>query len=360
MLTLLVTALSRDMRGAQVSVLLPLELADVVEDPPHDLRDRFAHAFARFPYVESFFVWNEAAKGVSTFDAYNRADRVPAWNAGLARAAAYPVVTHRNPDGAAGLVEAMRSRLTEGNRFLVFEVELNGTPYQIIAKLLAASEPFGSRRIVGFTVNLPWVRDQYFGELAREVSRIGDAAGLIALAIEDESGDTVATNGSLLQEGYLRLRSFSPVFFDTAMLSTLAPGSPRAPVWTARIGGSHVPTPGAPWRGVYAILVGAAVASLVGVLLTVRAVRARAALATMQSDFVCGVTHELKTPLSLIRLISETLGQRRCQLNRHGYRLRSAALAGSMAPEQAHRQHSCLCADDSLPAPTAIRTNRSR
>ena len=51
-----------------VGVLLPLELVDVLEDPPHDLRDRFAHAFARFPYVESFFVWNEAANGVGTFD----------------------------------------------------------------------------------------------------------------------------------------------------------------------------------------------------------------------------------------------------------------------------------------------------
>ncbi len=311
MLTLLVTALSRDMRGAQVSVLLPLELVDVLEDPPHDLRDRFAHAFARFPYVESFFVWNEAANGVSTFDMYNRADRAPAWGADLARAAAYPVVLHRNPNGATALLEGMRSRITAGKRFLVFELVMNGTPYQIIAKLLPDRQAFASRGIVGFTVNLPWVRERYFGELAREVSRIGDAAGLISLAIEDESGHTVATTGSLAQERYLRERSFSPVFFDPTMLSTLASGSPETRAWTARIGAGRVLTPDAPWRGVYAILAGAAVASLVGVLLTVRAARARAALAAMQSDFVCGVTHELKTPLSLIRLISETLGQRR-------------------------------------------------
>jgi two-component system phosphate regulon sensor histidine kinase PhoR len=261
--------------------------------------------------VESFFVFNEGEKGASAFDLYNRSNRGPAWGSDLVHAAAYPVALDRDPQGANELIEAMRTRITEDTRFLVFEVELNRTPYQIVAKLLPAGHTAGPRRIVGFTVNLPWVRDRYFGELAREVSRIGDVAGLISLAIEDDSGNTVATTGSPLQEGYLRERSFSPIFFDPAMLSTLAPGSPRAPVWTAKIGAGRAPAPGVPWRGVYAILAGAAVASLGGVLLTVRAVRARAALAAMQSDFVCGVTHELKTPLSLIRLISETLGQRR-------------------------------------------------
>jgi two-component system sensor histidine kinase SenX3 len=67
----------------------------------------------------------------------------------------------------------------------------------------------------------------------------------------------------------------------------------------------------APLRGTYALLAAAAVASVIGMLLTARAARARAALATMQSDFVCGVTHELKTPLALIRLMAETLGQGR-------------------------------------------------
>src|SRR5262245_59186511 len=43
MLTLLSAALNSDMRGAQVSVLLPLELSDVAEDPPYDLLDIFAH-----------------------------------------------------------------------------------------------------------------------------------------------------------------------------------------------------------------------------------------------------------------------------------------------------------------------------
>ena len=53
MLVMLASALSRDMKGAQVSVLLPTELGELAADPPFDFRDRVARAFARF-HIFSF------------------------------------------------------------------------------------------------------------------------------------------------------------------------------------------------------------------------------------------------------------------------------------------------------------------
>src|SRR5262249_37080100 len=50
---------------------------------------------------------------------------------------------------------------------------------------------------------------------------------------------------------------------------------------------------------------------LCAVLLTARAARSAAKLASMKSDFVSAVTHELKTPLASIRLVSETLARGR-------------------------------------------------
>jgi signal transduction histidine kinase len=55
----------------------------------------------------------------------------------------------------------------------------------------------------------------------------------------------------------------------------------------------------------------AAGASLLALVLTVRADRASAALASMKSDFVAAVTHELKTPVASIRLVGDTLANGR-------------------------------------------------
>ena len=55
----------------------------------------------------------------------------------------------------------------------------------------------------------------------------------------------------------------------------------------------------------------AAGASLLAIVLTVRADRANVALASMKSDFVAAVTHELKTPVALIRLVGDTLANGR-------------------------------------------------
>ena len=56
-LMLLGTALERDMRGAFTTALLPFNVMTLQDSSRYDLADRFAVAFARFPYVESFFVW---------------------------------------------------------------------------------------------------------------------------------------------------------------------------------------------------------------------------------------------------------------------------------------------------------------
>jgi two-component system phosphate regulon sensor histidine kinase PhoR len=55
----------------------------------------------------------------------------------------------------------------------------------------------------------------------------------------------------------------------------------------------------------------AAGGSLLALVLTVRADRANAALASMKSDFVAAVTHELKTPVAFIRLVGDTLSDGR-------------------------------------------------
>jgi signal transduction histidine kinase len=310
-LALLSTALNKDMKGAQFSVLLPLELEDMVE-PPDDLLDIVARAFARFPYPESFFVWRSADARKGAFYLFNRSERPPAWDMPADTRTAYPAVMERDPAHARALVQALQQRVVPGKRFLLFDCALDGMPYQVVARTVPGTNE--SVRVVGFTINVAWVREHYFRELVREVSNIADVNESLSIGIEDEQGRVVAATRPFRSMGPVRERPFSPMFFDAAMLSTLAPGTPAKPLWKARVDATDDPMLSAA-RGATvttnAVLAAAAIASVVGLLLTSRAVRARAVLAAMQSDFIATVTHELKTPLASIRLMGETLGRGR-------------------------------------------------
>jgi signal transduction histidine kinase len=60
-------------------------------------------------------------------------------------------------------------------------------------------------------------------------------------------------------------------------------------------------------RGYGALVTATLLVLLAGVILTTRAWSRQAELARLQTDFVSNVTHELKTPLALIRMFGETL-----------------------------------------------------
>src|SRR6187200_1094420 len=55
--SLLVEALTRDMRGVHESVLASQQWQQFAGHQPYEMASLVASAFARYPYPESFFVW---------------------------------------------------------------------------------------------------------------------------------------------------------------------------------------------------------------------------------------------------------------------------------------------------------------
>jgi signal transduction histidine kinase len=137
--------------------------------------------------------------------------------------------------------------------------------------------------LVGLDVNLAWVEAQLLPQASADA---GLSRGYIVRVAQRGSGDA-----SALPAG-MPFRTLFP-FWELSL--TAAPAGP--------VGSS-------PDRDI-AVFAGSTVFVLsvlaLGVLLLLRDVSRETQLNRLRSDFVSGVSHELKTPLTLIRLYTETL-----------------------------------------------------
>lgn len=310
-LALLMAALDRDMKGAQLSVLVPINQEQLAGVGSAGLSALFARAFARFPYPESFFVWSQPTPARETTFVFNRADRLPPWDLALDGAPRYPVVARRGPTALDPVIEQIRRDATHRRRFAAYEREIGGVPYQVVVHLLydditGAGRLFG---LVGYTVNLPWVRREYFRELVRQVSRIGGEGDDMVLSITSRLGDVVTSTSPDAPPGPTpHAQPFSIRFFDRNLTQWL-PGTPEAEQWTAQVTpAANGADPGVlTGQRMFALMGLAALASLVSVVVIGRGLVVQSELIAMKSEFVSTVTHELKTPLSLMSLVADSL-----------------------------------------------------
>lgn len=322
-LALTSAALNKDMKGAWLSVLVPLDQAAVREDPPYDLLQLTSRAFARFPYPESFIVWTDTGEPSGRTYVFNRSDRPLPWDVGTRPTEPYPVTLVRDPPALQPLVQRIRQEAQFRRRFALVEMTFQGVPYQVVAHYMFQQPEQGHlSALVAFTVNLDWVRREYLGDLLREVATIDGSQDAMAISVLDERGAVVANSGAPSTVSPVRRRTFPLLFIEPALISSLAlseRGSSRVeglpqdrPVireWITEVRPAAEAVSAAAALGTQMLLLAslAGAASLVAVLMTVRAVRVSSELATMKSEFVSAVTHELKTPLALIKLVGETL-----------------------------------------------------
>lgn len=312
---LLTTALTRDMRGLQASVLSGPGWTARSFEPPYDIRDVVATAFARYPYPDFFFGWREAPGVAAVF--FTRADRPPAWAAGRARASRYPVEFGSN----SSLERALRSRIqvdvAAQRLYSVFDITVDGVLWQVVARLVyEESTREHLATVFGFVVDLNWVRQHYYSGLAQQASRIGQASSGLEYVIVDDRGGRVVGPDRVSRPETTITRYFTAVFVDPSLIELDPPPDLGRSRWTIRVSAATDPTLELAARGarrtVFTVAVAALIAGL-GLVITVRAAKANVRIAMMRSDFVSTVTHELKTPLSTIRMIAETLARGRLE-----------------------------------------------
>jgi signal transduction histidine kinase len=313
-LALVRVAFSGDMKGAWITAIVPFNTANLDEDPPYSMFQVAARTFARFPYPESLVLWKYTGEEGATY-VFNRADRPPAWETRRSSDDPFPVVLLRDPPALAGLVAAVRKHADAASPFIMLEQSIDGTPYQIVAHALFASGP--SHALLGFmafTVNEEWLQSQYFDPLVAQVEKIGGDRGGLSITVSDDEGRVVTKAAPIQPDGSDLHTRFPLLFIDPALVTSISSRPTRVREWTV-----HVRS--LPDQALLATLEGArrmfflisiaAGASLLALVLTVRADRASAALASMKSDFVAAVTHELKTPVASIRLVGDTLANGR-------------------------------------------------
>jgi signal transduction histidine kinase len=305
---LLTRALTRDMAGVQTSILNSPELNRDAFDPPYEANDLVALAFARYPYPEFFFGWTPSSAGTVMFA---RTDRLPAWLAPLAGSDVYPVEVRRDPPEMAALHRRVESDVAARRRYSVFDTSIGGVPYQVVALLTyegATRERLD--RVFGVAVNLEWAREHYFPDILQQVSRIAGSPSVTTFAVLDERSRRIAGTLEPATRETVATRVFPVLFFDASLVAVDPPADLAQQSWTVAASAADDPTFVLAARGARRslLIVIAGVALLaVGLIATARAARASAAVATVRADFVATVTHELKTPLSTIRAVGETI-----------------------------------------------------
>ncbi|PWU25563.1 MAG: hypothetical protein C5B48_00670 [Candidatus Rokuibacteriota bacterium] len=135
----------------------------------------------------------------------------------------------------------------------------------------------------------------------------------LTVQVLDEDGRNLVAIGGTPVTGSLKSRQLPLLFVDPLLSPPESPKTSDRSHFTIEVGIKADPGRQAAFlsaRRMALVTSGAVLALGVGFLMTARAIRVQARLAELRSDFVSTVTHNLKAPITSIRILGETLARR--------------------------------------------------
>src|SRR5437660_10217691 len=316
---LIIKAITRDMRGVQARILANRDWdAPLPADFTRDMTEQVATTFARYPYPESFFIWRGGHQSMLFF---SRTTRLPRWMPPKSPGVNSPIALAVDAPVADEVRRQVLASVDAQRRYAVFNTELAGVPYQIIARITYAdSLREHLESVSGFTVNLDWVRKWYFADILSEVWPSVSGGLTQDIVLLDENNRAVL--GSNNEDQPVAQRAFPLLFMDSSDTASDVPPDLRHTQWRIRISASHDPILLSARRRVDTTLLATGFAVVlcgVSLMVTHKAVLSKAKVSEMRSRFVSSVTHELKTPLANIHALAATLA-RQSQIPSERYR----------------------------------------
>src|SRR5437867_854040 len=316
---LIIKAITRDMRGAQARILANRDWdAPLSADFTADMTEQVATTFARYPYPESFFIWRGLHQSMFFF---SRTTRLPPWMSPLSPVINSPIAIAVDPPIAGEMRKRVLVSVEAQRRYAVFNTQLAGVPYQVIARITYAdSLREHLESVSGFTVNLDWVRMSYFADILSEVLPSASGGLTQDIVLLDANNRTVL--GPNNEEQPVAERAFPLLFMDSSDTASDVPPHLAQAQWRIRISASRDPILLSASRRVDTTLLATSFAVILcglSLMVTHKAVLSRAKVSEMRSRFVSSVTHELKTPLASIHALAATLA-RQSQISSERYR----------------------------------------
>lgn len=259
---------------------------------PEDLKRALGLVSKSHPEVDQFFVFSTCSCKVE-----NRFASL--YSSGILRRVAGPQL---GLDADVGrILDAYRSSLAlrppaESTREVLFWQQTCSLPNEPSHSFFYVFYPLKNTDVAGLVLNPQYVRKEYLDRLIPASLHSSDtkaSASGLAVSVFDEKQNQIYANASEIKNYQVKM-AFAPVFPNWDLAAAYR-GSSIEGLARASFEKSLLLT-----AFVLCLL-------LVGIILTLRAASREMSLAAAKSSFVSNVSHELKTPLSLIRLYAETL-----------------------------------------------------